>query len=612
MFKGQTGKGAPPLNGRTLYGLPETGLLDFQTTWNSFMIHGWSLVTNVINKGIDKKSAVIDKKLYMANFDIMLKISSMFPEETFKHLREAMENYVNEKVAVKLQDFVGKRLLRNFVSSWHNHLFMSIWMQRFFRNLDSVRVDSAHTVSAMLLRTFLTAGYEKHKKNIVQASLEEITKYRDKVECDMDLVSDVSKILVHLGCLDDGSALPAIQTIDGSGELRKGTWKTAPQLHQFTSMKIYEKDLEEKLLLHTKNYYKKMGAKWIRNNSVSDYLGKAVEYLDMEEALVRDRLDIVSRDKLIREYQQMILVGPNRSYLEFILKADTGVGFMLVNNNFDDLKNMHRVLSGINEQQPMADAVRDHISSIGCGYILDRSEEIKKAFRDNKEDGFGISKEFINHLLSLYRLYDQLIEEAFKKDPLFEKSLVQAFQKILKVEPGDYLNAEEKIDSNQVERHICSNSVMLAHCIDYIYKHERDFDTIEEFETRLTECASLFEYLTDKDTGIAFHKMKLSERLLSKKYCHPDKEKFFISIIKINQGTHFTNQCETMIADLERFLSGKTKDKDGKKLINYFPTLFEKKYLKGETGNSEDLKHSKRWADNNGGLNVKLLTKHQW
>ena len=51
---------------------------------------------------------------------------------------------------------------------------------------------------------------------------------------------------------------------------------------------------------------------------------------------------------------------------------------------FDDLRNMHSVLSDIDEQQPMADAMRDHIIHCGHKIMQRRVKEIIKAMEKKK------------------------------------------------------------------------------------------------------------------------------------------------------------------------------------------------------------------------------------
>ena len=121
-------------------------------------------------------------------------------------------------------------------------------------------------------------------------------------------------------------------------------------------------------------------------------------------------------NSLIDACEDMILRGPERSYLQFILSSETGVGYMLIQDKFDDLRNMHTVLSNISEQQPMADAMRDHIIACGEKIILVRTKEIEQVFSKKKSDEYKVSNHYIDHLLDLHRKYFALIRDEFNND----------------------------------------------------------------------------------------------------------------------------------------------------------------------------------------------------
>ena len=257
----------------------------------------------------------------------------------------------------------------------------------------------------------------------------------------------------------------------------------------------------------------------------------------------------------------------------------------------------------------MADAMRDHITECGEKIILQRSKEIDGIMENKKIDEFKVSPDFIDQLLTLHRKYATLIRKEFNNDSLFEKALVQAFQRIMKNEPQDHLTFDIN-QSNGTTLHVCGNAQMLAGAIDHIYRHSDDFDTRDDLERRLTECAELFEFLTDKDYFIEFHTTFLSQRLLGKKF-NTDEEKFFIGKIKLKEGPQFTNQQETMIADLEKYRDASSSSNNGSSgetkstsSVNQFKEHFKTTFLlkKKET--------SSCWKGDE--FNVKLLTGASW
>ena len=311
---------------------------------------------------------------------------------------------------------------------------------------------------------------------------------------------------------------------------------------------------------------------------------------------------------------------------------------MLENDMFDDLRNMHSVLSDIHEQQPMADAMRDHIIHCGHKIIQIRVKEILNAMEKKKLDEYKISPTFIEHLLNLYRKYMNVIQNQFKCDPLFEKALVQSFQHIMKNEPEDHLSAAGAAASSSgasspavasvvaSEYFVSPNAKCLAEKVDYIYCHSNEFDTRDDLEERINECAVLFDFLMDKDIFIDFHTYFLAQRLLGKNVS-TNEEKILISKIKMMQGPQFTSKQETMIADLEKYqdtnnatsgsgsASGSGSGSGSSKkstttttttTTTNFSTNFKQHFLELKKLGSE------KWRDGTGDFHVKLLTEKSW
>ena len=272
---------------------------------------------------------------------------------------------------------------------------------------------------------------------------------------------------------------------------------------------------------------------------------------------------------LIDACEDMILRGPKRSYLQHILYSETGVGYMLSHDQFDDLRNMHKVLSGISEQQPMADAMRDHIIDCGKKITLQRAQELNelreksvdvaddevaqqgeekksssggggggsgggaKAKKDGKkakkkeDQNRKTSPHFISSLLDLHRKYAQVIHEQFNDDIMFEQALVQAFQQVVNDEPMDHL-ADSITEEDGSVFFVSSNAEMLSHEVDYIYRHTNEYDH-DQLETILTECSRMLQFSNEADFFIKFHKMQLALRLFGKS-ANPDEGGYFIFV----------------------------------------------------------------------------------
>jgi len=235
LAKAQKSKASTVVNGYEYFGLGSTekGDLDLDKVWLLFEEKGFNLIVNTVNNGIDSKSANIDLKQYAAIQQIMYDMTCQtenHSEDMYYKVKILLEKYVTENVQPALESVTGLRLLQEFRSRWHNHLFMSCWMRRFFGMLDTACVVNKGLVytASMTLRTFFSHAYKTQRLNIINALLEEITKFRDGEEADMNLIADTAVTLQHLGAVSTKNQIHRV--VADNKEFKSGTWKSAPAL----------------------------------------------------------------------------------------------------------------------------------------------------------------------------------------------------------------------------------------------------------------------------------------------------------------------------------------------------------------------------------------------
>ena len=229
------GKAAVKVDGHKMFGLPPSGEADVELElgWKLFLEKGFTLLEETVENGLDSNKNNMDINQYSGIQQVMYNMTCQtdnHSEQLYNKTGETMKNYVLDIVAPALSAVTGTRLLQEFRKRWHNHLFMSCWMRRFMAMLDGACVINQGMVytGSMVLRTFYTEGYLLQKKNLCVALLEEITKHREDEECDLNLISDISLILQHLGAISKRDNIKKI--IDKNNEFSSGTWKRAPAL----------------------------------------------------------------------------------------------------------------------------------------------------------------------------------------------------------------------------------------------------------------------------------------------------------------------------------------------------------------------------------------------
>ena len=349
--------GSSKIDPYKFFGLPpkSTTPLDIGVVWKLFEEKGFSILTSTIANGFDSRSnKLVDIKQYSC-------INAVIYDQTgfggaggvnsvcegavlYAKTKEIMERYVHVQVSPALEAVTGSRLLFELRSRWHNHLFMSCWMRRFMQHLDATLMNKTSQVytGSMVLRTFFDCAYTPHKKNIIAALLLEITKYREgRIDdpADMILIADVSLLLTHLGAVSQSDHIKKV--VDSNKEFTSGNWKRAPalvkqeyasEIYTFLNLKIYHGDFQHELIQRTKEYYQHKCAGWVVQDTVSEYLAKAVRALEMERCLVRQQLNGSTMKQLIEACQDSILRGPASSMLE--AKSGGGGGTLKLNLYF--------------------------------------------------------------------------------------------------------------------------------------------------------------------------------------------------------------------------------------------------------------------------------------
>ncbi len=531
---------------------PTLDNIPFDKGFAAFEKYGFDTIKRILAQGLDSSPEPIPVADFAALHAMTSKMSCQthnLSPPLYENSVRLVNDYQTAVVIPALQALpAGRPFLEGFRTRWQNHIWMSHWMKLFNRHLDTSYVanKSVPQVGSACLRAFHTHTFTQFEARVTQALLDEITLARGgDGGGDLTLVADVVSCFTHMGCAQYAND---VDKIVGPNEFSRGTWKRAPTLLEHRNLKTYNR-FQSQLIAHSKEYYRVKAAGWVAQDTTAVYLAKAKAALEFERALVQDRLNAETMTPLVREVEDMILRGPDRAYLAFILESDTGVGYMLNNDKIADLHNMHSVLERIGEQQPMADAVRDHIVRLGSAIVKKRVQEIAARHAAKKQDEFKVSSDFIHSLIDLYRKYDTVIREKFSRDVLFENALSQAFTSIAKDEPGD----ADEIDPAKGE--VLCNAEMLAAHLNSKYEKSSDFEG-DGLETHLSECARLFEFLLDKDLFLENYKQYLSRRLLDgdKKKSIED-EKLFISNIKIKEGAAFTKSLETMVSDVEKCLA---------------------------------------------------------
>jgi len=417
--------------------------------------------------------------------------------ELYQRHGETIQRYLNDNVLPALRDKTGQGgtiLLSEIKHRWQNHQIMNKWLKKFFTYLDRyyVKHHSLPTLSQAGLRSFRDNVYDEIKEDATAAIHGLINEEREGRIIDKSLVKSVVELYESMG----------MGTLDA-----------------------YNADLEEPLLVSTREYYARKREDWI-NDSTPDYLIKAEDALDEERKRVDDYLNTSSETKILKVVEEEILEKVEMLLLE---KESSGCRALLQNDKSEDLQRMFRLFSRLeNGLNPMANILQSFITSTGEDIINRRKARLDGGEKDKNDD-----PKFVKALMALHEKYLDVVKKDFAGNSLFQKGLKDAFVEIVNKNVGQYTNAE----------------LMSTFC-DRILKSGGEKLSESEVEVNLEKIVQLFTYLTDKDMFAEIYRNQLAKRLLSQRSTSDDAEKLMIAKLKMQCGTQFTSKMEGMLADL--------------------------------------------------------------
>jgi cullin 1 len=418
-------------------------------------------------------------------------------KELYQRHGETIERYLTSYVLPALlekKNGGSTILLTELQHRWVNHQIMNKWLKRFFTYLDRyyVKHHSVPTLSQAGLRCFRTKIYDEIKADTTAAILSLINEEREGMIIDKSLVKSIVELYENMG----------MGTLDS-----------------------YSTDLEEPLLVNTREYYGQKRTEWI-NDSTPDYLIKAENALQDEKVRVADYLNSNTESKLLRVLEEEVLEAVETTLLE---KESSGCRALLQNDKSEDLQRMFRLFQRLeNGLQPMAQIVQEFITSMGMDIISRRQARLDGGEKDKNDD-----PKFVKSLIELHEKYSAVIKNDFSGHPLFQKALKDAFVEIINKDVGQFSNAE----------------LMSTFC-DRVLKSGGEKLSETEVEENLDRIVQLFSYLTEKDLFGEIYRNQMAKRLLNQRSTSDDAEKMMIAKLKVQCGTQFTSKMEGMLADL--------------------------------------------------------------
>ena len=249
--------------------------------------------------------------------------------------------------------------------------------------------------------------------------------------------------------------------------------------------------------------------------SAYEYILSQLKYLNEENDRKSDYINANYHneiDKINRKY----LIGENAKELA---NMDTGISYMFTNKRDDELKKAYELISLHPESlQAIIDAFQP--------YIRKRGEEISQNKEISKDP-----KKFIPQLISLKKEMDNLVQDCFNNNPIFQDAKNKAF--------STFMNKE-------------FYAKQLSNYTDFCMKIGFKGKSEEEVENILNEILDLFKCLNTKLTFQIEANKKMSDRLIKGSSVSTNHEKKLISKLRQEQGVSYVSKMSQMMNDLDK------------------------------------------------------------
>ena len=176
---------------------------------------------------------------------------------------------------------------------------------------------------------------------------------------------------------------------------------------------IYEEHFERPFIVETEQYYKKESEIFLAENSVSDYLKKAVDRLKEEEDRAERDLHTKTRKELIAKCEHVLI----REHAELMWQNFQS---LLDYDKDEDLHRTYALLSRIPEGlEPLQNRFEAHVKQAGLSAIS------KLIGQDGSTDSLD-PKAYVDALLEVHQKYFEIVNRSFKGEAGFEASFDKA------------------------------------------------------------------------------------------------------------------------------------------------------------------------------------------
>ncbi|KAH7647555.1 cullin 1-related [Cryptosporidium bovis] len=510
-------------------------------------------------------------RIYTLIYNMCTQSQRNWSRQLYLKYSETLENFLREKVLVKLKGVPGPELISEFQLGWSNYSIYLHWMGRFFGYLNKyyLKISGEGDLMSKGINIFYDTIFLKIKDKLSISFCEavESSRFGNKVVEDTNL---------------------------------KGVVSICLELSQKSNiLGIYENEIENPLINSLCFHYKILADKWVKVDSLIEYLSHIQESLNSEQ----ERCTNYLTDSTWKKFKKSLINIFLSEEVDIVISQQNSIKKLLFDNEFEQLKLLYSLLSSLsNGVQILSAQIKKYI--LECGQVI--VDEFTKLIcqRDNPDLETTIPSEgendlssgevhqncqylswipqkciktpfrkntqellFVQTLMSLYDHLSYLLVDCFERDTLVQKTINESFEVIVNMDIGCH---------NQAQL-ICNYCDHLLRKESWTDNKSNNFSECEHFYVISTKIVELFSFIHFQDYFLEIYRYSLARRLLQSQNTNSEKEELtIISLLKNKCGAGFTSKLEGMVTDIQ------TNRELNKKYSSYLDVIF-----KAETENKE-------------------------
>ncbi|KAJ2904380.1 Cullin-domain-containing protein [Zalerion maritima] len=424
-------------------------------------------------------------------------------EELYRHLIEYLNGHLGQLLDTS-RTHSDEALLQFYIKEWSRYTNSAKYIHHIFRYLNRHWVKremdegkkSIYDVYTLHLVQWRQNLFSPVSGKVMEAVLKLVEKHRNGETIEHSQIKAVVDSFVSLG-LDDAD--PTKPTLD-----------------------VYRYNFEKPFISATRSYYQAESQQFLAENSVIEYMKKAVSRLEEEEQRVTMYLHPDIKAQLTTACNET-LISSHSTLLRDEFQT------LLDNDREDDMKRMYGLLSRIVDGlEPLRNKFETHVRRVGLAAVAKVAADAEKLE----------PKVYVDALLETHTKFQGLVKRAFNDEPEFTRSLDNACR--------EFVNRNEVCKSGSNK-----SPELLAKYTDVLLRKSGTSVEEAELEATLTQIMTVFKYIEDKDVFQKFYSRMLARRLVHSNSSSDDAETSMISKLKEACGFEYTNKLQRMFQDMQ-------------------------------------------------------------